>query len=163
MFFLVCQDVLEEFAADIVARLLAMGDRLLVEGVAGIFELQVAFHAFDDVLADQQLVEILQVGQALKKQDALDQLVGMFHLVDRFVIFDLAELGEAPVPEHARMQEILVDGRQFELQRLVEIFDDLAVAAHVPLLVTFDAAWSSGARAASNAIRKIRTAPTSCK
>ena len=131
MLFLVFQNALEDFAGDVIAHLLAIGDGLLVEGMARIFELQVAFHAFDGRLADQQLVEILQVGQALEEEDALDQLVGMLHLVDRFVIFNLAELRQAPVPEHARMQEILVDGRKLVLQGLVQEFDDLGVAAHV--------------------------------
>src|SRR5690606_22967434 len=65
-----------------------------------------------------------------EKENALDQAISVLHLVDRFLVFDLGELVEPPVPEHAGMQEILIDGRQLELQRLVQIFDDLGVALH---------------------------------
>ena len=45
-----------------------------------VLELEVALEHFLDVLANQQLVEFLKIGQAFEKQDSLDQPVGMLHL-----------------------------------------------------------------------------------
>jgi hypothetical protein len=59
----------------------------------------------------------------------------MLHLVDGLLVLLLLELLEAPVAGHARVQEVLVDRRQLVLEREVEEFDDLGVAAHVFLLV----------------------------
>jgi len=70
------------------------------------------------------------VGQALEEQDALDQLVGVLHLVDRLVILVLAELLQPPVLVHARVQEVLVDGHQLVAEDLVQVLDDLLVAFH---------------------------------
>src|SRR3546814_523986 len=75
----------------------------------------------------------------------------MLHLFDRFAIFDLAQPLEAPMFEHAGMQEILVDGGQFELQRPIEKFDDLGVALHWPRSCCLRlAAWSADGVAGSN-------------
>src|SRR5690606_611415 len=73
----------------------------------------------------------LQVGQPLQEQDALDELVGMLHLVDGFLVGVLAQLLQAPAVEHAGMQEIQVDGRQLVLQDVVEVTQDGRVALHV--------------------------------
>ena len=64
-----------------------------------------------DVFANTQLAEILQVRQALEEQDAFDDDVGVLHLVDRLAVLVVAQLVEAPVLQHPRMQEILVDRR----------------------------------------------------
>ena len=61
-------------------------------GIACLLEPQVAFEDFLNILADQQLVEVLQVRQAIEEEDALDQPVGMLHLVDRFIVFVLPSL-----------------------------------------------------------------------
>jgi len=58
-----------------------------------------------DVLADEQLAQILQIRQPLEKKDALDQTVGVLHLVDGFLVFQFAEAAQAPVVQHARVQE----------------------------------------------------------
>ena len=47
-----------------------------------VFGPQVALKAFLDRLADIDLVEILNVRKAFKKENTLDQLIGVFHLVD---------------------------------------------------------------------------------
>ena len=53
-------------------------------------ELEVAVEHLAGVFTDQQLSQILQIGQAFEKEDALDQLVGMLHLVDGFFVLMLA-------------------------------------------------------------------------
>ena len=72
----------------------------------------------------------MQVGQALQEQDALDQRVGMAHLVDGLVILVVAQAMQPPVLEHAAVQEILVDRRQLVLEHFVEVLDDLGIALH---------------------------------
>src|ERR1700679_1294704 len=54
----------------------------------------------------------------------------MLHFVDRFLVLDLAEALHPPVVEHARMQEILIDGCQLVLQRLIEEIQNCRVALH---------------------------------
>ena len=58
----------------------------------------------------------------------------MLHLVDGFFIFELGELLDAPMVEHAIMEEILVDRGQLVLEDLVQIIDDLWVALHGVIL-----------------------------
>jgi hypothetical protein len=47
---------------------------------------------------------------------ALDQLVGVVHLLDGFLTLLLRKLGVAPVLEKTIMQPVLVDGAEFEEQ-----------------------------------------------
>ena len=100
----------------------------------GALELEIALQRFLGVLADQELVEILQVGQAFEEEDALDQPVGVLHLVDRFLLLVLAQLLQAPVVEHPGVQEVLVDRGQLVDEDLVEVLDDFLVAFHARLL-----------------------------
>ena len=94
------------------------------------FQGEVGFQDFHRVLADTQSTEVLQIRQTIQEQDASDELVGMLHLVNRLVVLVLVELLQTPVLEHARMQEVLIDGGQFVLQYSVQIFDDFRVAFH---------------------------------
>src|SRR5690606_36289553 len=82
------------------------------------------------VLADEQLVEILQIEQAVQHEDALDQTIGMLHFADRLVVFLLAELIQAPVAQHARMEEVLVDGGEFVLELLIQVLNNGGIAFH---------------------------------
>ena len=66
----------------------------------------------------------------LEEEDALDQLVGMLHLVDRFVPLVFGETADAPVGEHPVMEPVLVDCGQFVGERLVKELDDLRIAFH---------------------------------
>ena len=93
-------------------------------------ELEVAFERFLRVLADQELVQVLQVGQAVEEQDALDQLVGVLHLVDRLVMLVLGEARQSPVAEHARVQEVLVDRGELVGQHRVQVTHDVRITAH---------------------------------
>ena len=94
------------------------------------FALQIALQDLLHVLADEQLAEILQIRQALEEQYALDQAVGMLHLIDGFLVLDLAEPLHAPVVEHAGVQEVLIDRGEFVLQRLIEELQYFRVALH---------------------------------
>jgi hypothetical protein len=126
----VAEDLAQQFAADIVADLFALDDA----GDQGLapadLDRQVAGQAFGHGLADLQLVQVLQVGQAFQEQDAVDQLVGVFHLADRLVVGDLAQALEAPVVVHPRVQEVLVHRRQLVGEHRVQEPDDAGIALH---------------------------------
>lgn len=93
-------------------------------------KLQVRAQALDGVLADVQLVQVLQVGKAVQEQHALDQHVGVLHLADQFVVDDLAQVLQAPAFEHPGVQKVLVDRRQLVGQHRVEGADDRGIALH---------------------------------
>ena len=48
--------------------------------------------------------------------------------------FVLGKFAQAPILQHLRMQEVLIDRGQLVFQRLVEIADDFFVTLHVLLL-----------------------------
>ena len=52
----------------------------------------------------------------------------MLHLVDGFFVFLFGEFAQAPIGQHPRMQEILVDGGEFVLENDVEELDGLGIA-----------------------------------
>ena len=64
----------------------------------------------------------------------IDQPVGVMHFLDRFLVLMLGQLADAPVLEHARVQEVLVDRCQFVLEAKVQELDDFGVAFHGALL-----------------------------
>src|SRR5690606_30000167 len=134
VFFGVVQDVLEQVARHVVAHRLAMRDGVFHRGLRALLEPQVTGQDFRHVLADEQLVQVLQVGQAIQHQNTLDQAVGVLHFADRLFIFMLAQLFQAPVVQDAGMQKILVDGRQFVRELLVQKLNDRLVAFHDVLL-----------------------------
>src|SRR3569833_4408312 len=114
------EDFGEDQARDIVLREFALLDAVDERPAAAGLDVQVGLQALADRLADLQLVQVLQVRQAVEEQDALDELVGVLHLADRLVVGDLAEAAEAPVVVHPRMQEVLVDRGQLVGQRLIQ-------------------------------------------
>ena len=93
-------------------------------------ELEVAVERLGDVLADEELAEVLQVREPFEEQDAFDQLVGVLHLVDRFSALVLAELLVTPLLEHLGVQEVLVDRGELVLEDLVQVVEDFLVAFH---------------------------------
>jgi hypothetical protein len=103
-----------------------------------LLKLQVAVENFGDILADQKLLQILQIGQTVEKEDPLDQPIGVLHLIDGFLMLMLAKLGDTPIVQHPRMQKILVDGRQLVLEDLVEVLKNRRVAAHCLVLQMYD-------------------------
>src|SRR4028119_1088306 len=106
MLLLVLEDRDEQLAADIVLDRLAMGDRGLELGKRLELEGEVGAKDLLDGLADAQAPEQLEVWQAAEEQDADRQPVGMLHLVYRLVIFELGEPLDAPIVEHAIVEEI---------------------------------------------------------
>ena len=100
-------------------------DQPELEAIAG----EVGLKHFLDVLSDAQRRHRLQVGMPFEKDDALDDLVGVVHLVDGFLVFLLGKLRHAPIGQHPRMQEVLVDGGQLVLEDAVQVFDRLGVGA----------------------------------
>ena len=64
---------------------------------------QVALEHLFGVFADVEPTEILHIGQPLKEQNALNELVCVLHLIDGFVIFVLAQFLQAPVFVHTRV------------------------------------------------------------
>ena len=81
-------------------------------------------------LADAHAAEPLHVRQPVEVEDALDQVVGVLHLVDRLVVEVLPQALVSPVLEHAAVEEVLVDRRELGRQDLVEQVDDLRVSLH---------------------------------
>ena len=94
------------------------------------FQFEIAGDHFLDVLADQQFVQILEIGQAFEEQDPLDKLVCMLHLVDGFFVFLGGQLGNTPILVHAGMEKVLVNSGQLVAEDLVQVLDDLFIAFH---------------------------------
>ena len=65
---------------------------------------QVAF----DIFTDAQLAKILQIGDTFKEENALDVLIGVFHFIDGFMIFNIIEAHQAPVLEHSGVKKVLI-------------------------------------------------------
>jgi len=61
----------------------------------------------------------------------------MLHLADGFRILLLRQLVEAPVLEHAVVQEVLVDGGEFVLELGLQMANDLCVTFHGDSLFWF--------------------------
>ena len=84
------EDLLEQLAGAVVADLATQTAMpLLSRSTASYSSCEVALELLGHRLADAHRAEPLQVGDALEEQDALDELVGVLHLVDRLVA-DLA-------------------------------------------------------------------------
>src|SRR5580704_10152241 len=128
--FLVMHQLLEQVARHVILHAVAMSGGLLVEQARRYFGAEVAIEDLLDVLADMQRVEHLQVGKTVEENDALDQLVGVLHLLDRFLAPLLGERLVAPIVEQPVMQPVLVDCRQFVPQRLIEEVEDSRIAFH---------------------------------
>ena len=86
------------------------------------------------LLADAYREETLHVGHTVQEEDARDDLVSVLHLFDRFFTLLLREAPVALVFQHSVMNEVLVDGREFRSENLVQEVDDLGVAAHAGIV-----------------------------
>ncbi len=64
-----------------------MGDGLPQIGQRFFFEFEIAGDHLFDIFADQELVEILQIGKPAQEQDPLYERIGVLHLVDGFFVF----------------------------------------------------------------------------
>src|SRR4051812_18184309 len=90
--FLVCHQCLEQVARGIILDACAVGRGFLIERARAELGLEIDFEDFLDVLPDVQGIEHLHVGKALKKDDAVDEFVGVHHFLDRFLAPFLGEL-----------------------------------------------------------------------
>src|SRR5690554_2905848 len=133
MAFFVGEQVSEQVTSDVILDLFAIFDGLDVIIAPVMLDLEVALEHFADVFTNVQFAEVLQVGDAFEKQDAVDQLLGMLHLFDGLIVLPLGQLLQAPVLIHLGMQKILVDGYQLIAESLVEMLDNLGVAFHCVL------------------------------
>src|SRR6516162_5031391 len=123
------ENLAEQVAGHKVAYPFAVRDRLAQLRDRLLLEPQVALEDLRYCLADEQLFQF-QAGRAAEKQDALDQHVGVFHFVDRFIVFIGAELDHAPVLQDASVQEILIERGHLILQNRVEVREDGRIALH---------------------------------
>ncbi len=73
VFFLIMEDLVEQVARTIIAHLLAVLDRIAQNGHGDLFGLEIALEDFLNVLADEQLAEILEIRKTFEEEDALDQ------------------------------------------------------------------------------------------
>src|SRR5262249_42572010 len=96
------------------------------------FDFQVQPELLRHRLADVDLAEPLQVGQAFEVEQALDEAVGMLHLVDRFGAKLLPQTLVAPVLAHPRVDEVLVDRRELVRENLIEELEDPILTLHAP-------------------------------
>src|SRR5215813_3159100 len=124
------EDVLEQLAAAIVAETAAALDAVVQCGDRGALEVEIDAELLGHGLAHVDLAQALHVGHALEVQDALDEPVGVAHLPDGLLAHLLPQPLVAPVLAHARMDEVLVDGRELGGEDLVEQRDDVVVALH---------------------------------
>src|SRR6185312_11695335 len=71
---LVVQDAAEQLAADVVRDTLAVGDGGAQVLRGSQLQVEIRLQRLDRVFADVQLAQVLQVGQPIEEQDALDQV-----------------------------------------------------------------------------------------
>ena len=74
-----------------------MGRGFLIERARVDLGLEIAVEDLLDVLPDVQRIEHLHVGEAVEEDDAVDELVGVLHLLDQFLAPLLGEIVVAPV------------------------------------------------------------------
>ena len=87
--------------------------------------MKLALHVLPD--AERQR---LHGRHSFEEQDALENLFGVLHLADRLLPDVLAEPMVSPVVAHFRVHEVLIDGRQLFLERLVQLRNNILFALH---------------------------------
>src|SRR5436190_5180693 len=127
---LIMHQLLEQIARYIILDRMAMRRGLFVEGPRIHLGLQVAVDDLLYGLPDPQRLQRLHVGKAIEEDDALDELVGVLHLLNRLLTPFLGEHLVAPIVEKAKMQPVLVHRGELMAQCLVEILDNLRIASH---------------------------------
>src|SRR5690606_34290746 len=95
-----------------------------------VLHLEIELELLFDRLADRDFVVPLNVRDPLQEEDALDQIVGVLHLVDGLLVDMLPKALIAPVLAHLRVDEVLIDRGQFGREDVVEMIDDLCAALH---------------------------------
>ena len=87
------------------------------------FEFEVGLDHVLDGFADSEF-KGLHVGDAIEKEDALHQALGVFHFADGLFLDVFGEAVVAPVFAHLGVEEILVDGGEFFAEGLIELFEN---------------------------------------
>ena len=93
------QDIAQQVAADEIAVAFAAGNPVTQHRHGGVLELQIALQDLLYVLADHQLAELLEIGQALEEENPFDQAVGVLHFLQGFPVVVLSQAGDPPVLE----------------------------------------------------------------
>src|SRR4029077_5110271 len=124
------EDVLEELPAAVVTQAPGRLDARVehADGVA--LDLEIQAELLRHGLADVHLAEALDVRNTFEVEDALDELIGVLDLADRFFTELLPEPLVAPVLAHPAVDEVLIDRRELGCEDLVQEGDDLLVASH---------------------------------
>src|SRR5579863_214487 len=117
---------------------MAMGRGFSVEGARRQFGLQVAIEYGLYGLPDVKGFQRLHIGRSIEENDALDEIVCMLHLFNRFFAPRLGQHLVAPVVEQTVMQPVLVHRGELVAQRVIEVFDDFFFALHALLLFAGD-------------------------
>src|SRR5262249_52739553 len=67
---------------------------------------------------------------SFQEENALDELLRVLHLAERFLVVLFVEVEEAPVLVHLGLAEILVDGSELDGQRTVQGINNLGITLH---------------------------------
>jgi hypothetical protein len=120
MRFLARQDMHKEILGAVIAIVSAKLDAV-IEARNGLhLDSKVELELLGNLLANVDFAEALYIGYTLEKEDSLDELVGMFHLVDRFFANSLGETVITPVFAHLRMKKVLIDGGKLAGEDIVQ-------------------------------------------
>src|SRR5437588_1421588 len=128
--FLVGDDLLQQDGAGAVLLLPAHDDSGLEPLHHLVFDGEIGLELLAQRLADAQREEALVVRQPVEQQDAIGDLLGVPHLVERLFAGLLGQLGEAPVVLHLGMQEVLVDRGELAGELLVEQAQNVRITLH---------------------------------
>jgi hypothetical protein len=117
----------QELAGALVAHFHAGGHVAVEVADRGPLQLGRQPDLLDRGLAHPDRAQPLQVGQPVQVEDAVDQLLGVAHLLQGDLAVAPGQPLIAPVGAHPGVQEVLVDGGQLEGQVLVEQLEDARV------------------------------------
>jgi hypothetical protein len=67
---------------------------------------------------------LVEPRQPLQEEDALDQALDMLHFFERFLIKLFVQPEVPPILTHRGVQKILIGGRHFTFEHLVELRND---------------------------------------
>src|SRR5438477_505993 len=154
---LVAEHVLQQVAGAVVAEAAAELDGRVERLDGGLLDLEVEAELLGHRLADVDLAQPLEVRDAFQIEDALDERVGVLHLLDRLRAHLLPQPLVAPVLAHAGVDEVLVHRRQLGGEHVVQRGDDLVGALHGRAPTT--AVSPSATRSASMSVQAPQSPP----
>lgn len=134
MLLLVGEDLLEQRRRGGVLLLAAHHDAGLQARDHLVLDGEIALELLTQRLADTQRPQPLVVRQAVEKQDAIGDPLGVNHLLQRLGASMPGQFGETPALLHLGVQKVLVDRGQFAGQLLVEQAQHIGIALQRYLL-----------------------------